>query len=90
MFVTIGNLDYMVMARDSSFSTRQGKRDVRICVRGTWGGRYGDGKYRGYYRTIRIMDAETGELIRDYEYVPDDLSVNALRRLGFIEPLTVS
>jgi len=87
MFVTIGNLDYMVCEHDSFFSSRQGKRDASIRVRGQWGGRYGIGQHQGLYRTIRIVDAETGELIRDYETVPDDLSVDALRRLGYVRTL---
>lgn len=63
---------------------------MRVCVRGEWGSKYGEGRYCGYYRAIRILDADTGEIIRDYERVPEDLSIEALRRLGFIEPLTVS
>jgi hypothetical protein len=89
MFVTIGNLDYMVCEHDSIFSSRRGKRDISIRVRGQWGGRYGEGNYRGLYRNIRIVDAETGEFVRDYERVPDDISVDALRRLGYVKPLEV-
>jgi hypothetical protein len=90
MFVTVGNLDYMVVEHDSIFMSRRGKRDVSIRVRGQWGGRYGEGKYRGWYRNIRIVDAETGEFVRDYERVPDDLSIDALRRLGYVKPLEVT
>jgi len=90
MFVTIGNSDFMVVEHDSIFMSRRGKRDVSIRVRGGWGGRYGQGEYQGLYRTIRIVDAETGEFVRDYERVPDELSVDALRRLGYVKPLKVA
>lgn len=39
------------------------------------------------YRNIRIIDVETGDFVRDYERVPDELSVDAMRRLGYVRPL---
>lgn len=84
LFCTINHQDYMVSRRDSIYMSRKGKQDVRVFARGEWGGRYGEGKYRGLYRTVRVIDADSGELVRDYERVPDDLSDASLRRMGFV------
>jgi len=73
LFLTLNGLDYMVSEGNSIFCSRQGKSDINVYVRGSWGGLYGEGKRRGYYRTIRICDAQTGEVIRDYESVPKEV-----------------
>ena len=83
-FVTIAGIDYMVAKADSIFSSRIGRQDICIRVRGRFGGRYGESKYNGYYRTARIIDAENMEIVRDYEKVPVELNCDVLRELGFL------
>lgn len=70
---------YMINETDSIFTSRIGKRDIRVCLRGQWGGRYGEGNNEGQYRTLRIYDSETGEIVRDYEHIPDEFSFQSLR-----------
>jgi hypothetical protein len=87
MFVSIRGVDYMVLpSHDSHFSRRRDKKDISVWVRSQWGGRYGErnSKYWGRYSCLRIVDADTGEVVRDYGAVPPELSDDILRQIGFI------
>jgi len=81
-FVTIGKSKFMIRKGNSIFVTRNGKQDISICVKGSYGGRAGEGEYYGLYSLARIMDAETGEIIRDYEFVPPELTFKKVLEMG--------
>ena len=34
--------------------------------------------------TVAVNDADSGDLVRDYERVPDELSDASLKRIGFL------
>lgn len=66
----------------SPFTSRQGLEDVGIYKKSAWGRRQADGSL---YKCCKRMAAESGEIIRDYEPVPSELTVEWLSQAGFID-----
>lgn len=87
MKAEINRVFWHIRRGPSIFVERNGKEDVFIRqeVKSTANGgvRYEDGKL---YRLARIVAADTGETLRDYCQIPEELGNDKLRDLGFLEP----
>ncbi len=81
MHIEIDGNYYWVGKGPSCFTFRKGKDDVSIYKRGLWGRRQPDGKL---YRCCLKLDAESGNVVRDYEALPNQFTVNWLKQVGFI------
>ena len=75
-----GNL-YWIIKAPSCFISRKGKDDVSIYKCGSWGRRQPDGKL---YRCCLKLDAEDGNVVRNYESIPQQVTVEWLKQVGFI------
>jgi len=74
--------NWIVRKGPSIFASRKGKEDVRILRQNSdWGGMEFDGKR---YTTAMVFDAENAEVIRNYEVLPDEITIPLLRQWGFI------
>jgi len=81
MIVDVDGRKYYIRRGPSAFTSRNGKQDVTVSVIGNWGARAADNKL---YRGCATFAAESGEIIREYEKIPAQFSVDWLRDNGFI------
>jgi hypothetical protein len=72
---------WLISAVASPFTSRRGKIDVMVCKESDWGFRAED---RKLYRGCLKLAAEDGSIIRDYEAVPSNITVDFLRDRGFV------
>jgi len=79
----INGTSWRVHRGPSIFTSRRGKEDVRIMREARYeGAKHGD----KYYMTRRVLAAEDGAILRDYdEPVPEELSVKNLIQMGLID-----
>lgn len=74
--------NWIVRKSPSIFTSRKGREDVRVlCQNPEWGGREADGRC---YVTAAAFDAETSEIIRNYEPLPAEITVSLLQQWGFL------
>jgi hypothetical protein len=73
---------YWIIKVPSCFTSRKGKDDVSIYKRSTWGRRQPDGEL---YRCCLRLDAETGTVVRNYESIHQQITVDWLKQVGFIK-----
>ena len=81
MRVELDGNHYWIIKAPSCFTSRKGKEDVSVYKRGSWGRRQPDGKL---YRCCLRLDAESGNLVRVYESIPQQINVGWLKQVGFI------
>lgn len=73
---------WLIKRRASIFTSRNGKEDVRIDVESDHGGKEADGKR---YSGVQVIAAESGEMIRNYGPVPEDITLDFLKQAGFVD-----
>ena len=78
----LNNDKVMVYRGPSIFTNRQGKEDCAVEVSGPWGGMEANGKR--YHSVIRIA-CESGEVLRQYETMPKDITLDWLRQAGYVD-----
>jgi len=66
--------------------SRLGHDDVMVCRRGSWGMRHPDGNL---YRCCVRYAAESGAVLREFEWIPPIVTVEWLRDKGFIDPVQI-
>lgn len=86
-FVEFGKDKYLIRRGPSIFTSRNGKQDCVIKKRnnatyGAHGAREDDGKL---YNIVKIIACESGELLRDHEEIPADISTDFLKDQGYID-----
>lgn len=74
--------DWQIRRKPSVFVSRSGKDDVRIWVESDHGARFSDGKR---YSSVQVLAAESGEFIRNYGAIPEQITPNFLRQNGFLD-----
>lgn len=82
MYFESNGAKWLIKRGPSVFVSRSGKEDVKIFKQAEWGSRESDGKL---YNCRRILAAEDGSMVRDYEAVPNEITVEWLRQAGFID-----
>jgi hypothetical protein len=74
----VGN--HYITLTNSPFVSRQGKKDCVISVKGNWGVRKKD----GYYHSVIRLAFESGEILRQYEPFPSEITLELLKNWGFL------
>lgn len=72
---------WLIKRAKSCFTARPGKDDVSVYKQSVWGRRGSDGNL---YKCCLRLAAEDGSLLRDYEAVPNHITVEYLKQNGFI------
>ena len=83
MKISVNGKEWLIRRGPSIFSSRSGRMDVRVMRENpTWGGREIDGKL---YTTEKIFDSETGDIVRDYGKLPEEINLPMLVIWGFVK-----
>lgn len=82
MYIESDGTKWLIQKSPSCFVSRNGKYDVGVYKRSTWGSRESDGKL---YKCCLRIAAEDGSLIRDYEAIPSHITLEWLKQSGFID-----
>jgi hypothetical protein len=71
---------YLVEVKNSVFTNRSGKRDIVISKRASHGFMFDGNRYT----TIARVAAESGEFVRHYESLPQEITIDRLQQWGFL------
>lgn len=85
MYLKLNGKSWLIKRAPSIYTNRNGLDDTRIMAESdTHGAKMEDGKR---YETVMALCSESGERLRDYGAIPEDITMEFLLDNGFIDKI---